>query len=195
MYGIIYKVVSGTGKIYIGQTTNTLKRRKRGHIYMAKKGYHLTPFLKELLKQDPSTFIWEQIDSAKTREGLDKKEKYWITYYNAANPKFGYNLTNGGLHFKHAEETKCRISDATKGEKHPMFGKKHSMEALQKMSISAKNRKVPNHAVLTKEEVIQIKIELAKGKHGIGITLAKKYNVKPVTISLIKCGRTWKSVV
>ena len=38
MYGIIYKAICPMGKIYIGQTTKTLKLRKSQHAFRAKKG-------------------------------------------------------------------------------------------------------------------------------------------------------------
>lgn len=38
--------------------------------------------------------------------------------------------------FKHSEETKSKISESHKKEKHPLFGKHHSEESKLKMSIA-----------------------------------------------------------
>ena len=42
---------------------------------------------------------------------------------------------------KHSEEAKRKISEAMKGENHPMYGKYHSEEAKKKMSEAANGRK------------------------------------------------------
>ena len=42
---------------------------------------------------------------------------------------------------KHSEEAKRKISEAMKGENHPMYGKYHSEEAKRKMSEAVKGRK------------------------------------------------------
>lgn len=44
------------------------------------------------------------------------------------------------LGLKHSESTKQKISEAHRGDKHPMFGKHHSKEAIQKMSLAKKGK-------------------------------------------------------
>lgn len=63
-----------------------------------------------MIKYGVEHFKWEIIDTAKTKEELDSKEKYWISYYNCVTPN-GYNVELGGNSVgKHSEKTKRKIS-------------------------------------------------------------------------------------
>lgn len=93
--GIIYKVTNQeNGKIYIGQTIQTLNERKNKHYYKARQKEYTTHFINALRKYSEEVFIWEIIDEAETQEALDEKEKYWIAYYNSVEE--GYNTKDGG---------------------------------------------------------------------------------------------------
>jgi len=163
MFGIIYKAVGPTGKVYIGQTTETLSLRKSKHAYRTKKQDRRGAFQNALLELGGVTaFQWEKIDSAENQEELDGKEIYWIAHYRADDPDYGYNLQGGGIGAKHSEtskqkmskvqkgkhmliskETRRKISEAITGEKHPNFGKHLSPETRRKISEAGKGRK--NH--------------------------------------------------
>jgi len=156
--GIIYKVTNIlNGKVYIGQTTQTLSARKCAHAFMAKKGDRRTPFQIALLDEGFDNFSWEKRDEADSKEALDEKEKYWIEHYDSMNPDKGYNNQSGGVHNtpslaarkkmsevqkgnknklgkRHNEETRRKQSEAKSGENHPNYGKHHSAETLKKMS-------------------------------------------------------------
>jgi hypothetical protein len=137
--GIIYKATSPTGKVYIGKTTYTVAHRKGQHIYMANHGYHMIPFHVALLNEGKENFTWEQIDTAENQAELDQKEKYWIAYYQANDPAYGYNITEGGTGAKHTEESRRKMSEASKGNKN-WLGKHHTVETRKKISEIAKNR-------------------------------------------------------
>ena len=154
--GIIYKATNDTnGKVYIGQTIQTLNERIRQHLRDTnRKKQH---FYYSLIKYGADNFTWEIIDTAKNQEELDAKEKYWITYYKANDPAYGYNLRGGGKAGKQSKisrqrlseaieghvvtaETRNKISNSLKGEKNPNFGKKFSPEHCRKISKSNKGR-------------------------------------------------------
>ena len=93
--GIIYKVTNKeNGKIYIGQTIQTLNERKNKHYYKARQEEYTTHFINALRKYPEEVFTWEIIDEEETQEALDEKEKYWIAYYNSVEE--GYNTKDGG---------------------------------------------------------------------------------------------------
>ena len=77
---------------------------------------------------------------------LDVHEIAWIQRYDTMNPRFGFNLNEGGSHATHSNESRAKIS-ATKMGKSPSeetraklsaanTGKTHSAESRAKMSAS-----------------------------------------------------------
>jgi group I intron endonuclease len=92
---IIYKSTNNiTGKVYIGQTTQTLEKRVNNHIKESKTNKN-RPFMSAINKYGKDNFIFEIIDSATDLDELNDKEIYWINYYNSVSPN-GYNITGGG---------------------------------------------------------------------------------------------------
>jgi group I intron endonuclease len=88
---IIYKATNrANGKIYVGQTLQTLRGRIQGH----KKGLSGI-FSKAIRKYGIGSFDFEVIDSACSISDLNKKECAWIAHYNCKNPN-GYNMNDGG---------------------------------------------------------------------------------------------------
>ena len=92
----IYKATSQTtGKVYIGQSSQTLEERISQHnsaAYHHQYNYH---FHNAIRKYGPDDFVYEIIeDGIKTIDELNQKEMYWINYYNSYNN--GYNSTLGG---------------------------------------------------------------------------------------------------
>ena len=77
-------------KVYIGQTINNPEIRWKAEdtsqqaIGVAVRTYGSENFLNEI------------IDYASSREELNEKEKYWISYYDSNNKEKGYNRTKGG---------------------------------------------------------------------------------------------------
>lgn len=131
---IIYKATDkSNGMVYIGQTINDLQERNRLRKYGTSK------FDIEYGKKGENGFHWEIIDRATNIECLNKKEIYWIEYYNSADPNYGYNLTHGGKNFKHSEETKQKISIAQIGDKNHMYGKKYGKNGASKRIVDIVN--------------------------------------------------------
>jgi group I intron endonuclease len=139
-FGIIYKATGPSGKVYVGQTTYSLKKRKSEHKFMSLKKDRRTAFQQALLDEGFDNFTWEQIDTAETREDLDQKEKHWITYYDSMNPDRGYNLAPGGLAWSPSEKTRRKIGEANRGNKYNL-GKHHSEETRKKISEAKKGKR------------------------------------------------------
>lgn len=122
---IIYEALNIiNNKRYIGQTVQTLHKRKLQHINSIKyKNSKCVAFVRAMEKYGVENFKWRIVDDAETLEELDKKESYWIEYYDTTNPNKGYNLKGGGHNPYLTEEVKKKIGDAQRGELNHMYGK------------------------------------------------------------------------
>lgn len=109
---IIYKIQNKiNGKIYIGQTVGTLEHRMSQHKANNKK---TSVIGNAIQKYGWDNFDVEVIDETETIEELNRKEIYWIGYYNSLSPN-GYNLEIGGRNALPGEKTREKISKANKG--------------------------------------------------------------------------------
>lgn len=140
---IIYKATNlVNGKIYIGQTINTLEYRKNQHFREARCEKRKNIYFHNALnKYGEDNFAFEEIDSAKSQEELDKKERYWIKFYDSNNKNVGYNLDSGGRSGGiKSEETKRKIGETTKQKwNDPETAKKMRM-GLQKGADTMKRK-------------------------------------------------------
>lgn len=93
---IVYKITNIiNNKIYIGQTTNTLEERLHGHILEATKYNRLNNKLVKAIKEfGYENFKIEPIEFVDNKDDLNKREIYWINYYNSIEN--GYNTAAGG---------------------------------------------------------------------------------------------------
>lgn len=184
-YGIIYKISNRVnGKVYIGQTIQPLKSRKKDHLNCIEKLSHLVLY-KAFKKYGKDNFLWEEIDHADTKEELDTKEKHYIAFFNAMNKRHGYNMTFGGEGGRHLEETKQRISNSLKGrvvtemtreklsrslmgkyiqENASWWGRKHTEEEKRKIGQAQLGEKNHNFGKKASEETIKKKSEAIKGE-------------------------------
>lgn len=153
---VIYKYTSPSGKSYIGQTNNIV-RRTREH-KQSRSNSRL--FRRAIEKYGWETFTYELLADNLTIDQSNYLEEHYIAEYNTMSP-FGYNLKSGGLNHivseetrrkmsqprssEHrrkisealrrrirkpcSDETKRKLSEANKGKP----GKKHTEEARQKM--------------------------------------------------------------
>ena len=203
---IIYKITNKiNGKVYIGQTTQSLSRRWRQHCDNSKsKCYMLKNAIQKYGKEN---FTVEQIDVACDRDELDKKEQYWIQYYNSINPEKVYNLTSGGKHCEISDEVKKHLSDVNKGSKpseqcilnsiKSRKGKKLSKEHIEKLR---KTRIGELNGMFGKKRPDLAKINVLKRKPVIcietgnvfdSIAMAALYLNKTITsVSHCLCGRS-----
>ena len=95
------------GKIYIGQTKMNPQYRwgKDGNGYKKQKIYE------DIKKYGWDNFTHEIIEDNLSDSEVDKRENYWIKFYNSYFPN-GYNLIdNGGSTTK---ETRIKMSKGTK---------------------------------------------------------------------------------
>ncbi len=112
---IIYKITNKiNGKVYIGQTVQSLHKRWGQHCRTDQSYCRLLSHA--IQKYGRENFTIEQIDHAHNRDELDAKEVYWIKFYDSMNRDKGYNLLGGGnKNHTVSEETRKKLSEAGKG--------------------------------------------------------------------------------
>ena len=95
MRGFIYKITNNVnGKVYIGQTIQTVKERFYQHCATKCSDSVLNMAIHRAIKKyGKSNFIIEVIEEV-DKDSLNDREKFWIEYYNSYNN--GYNSTRGG---------------------------------------------------------------------------------------------------
>jgi hypothetical protein len=89
--GIIYKISSPSGKVYVGQTVRSFNARIRNHKC---KSSGCTA-LKSAINKYKDQMKYEIIEDNVPQEQLDEREIYWIKELNSLAPN-GYNLSSGG---------------------------------------------------------------------------------------------------
>ncbi len=152
-------------KVYIGKAINIKKRWKYGHInYLNKNKHNNNQLQRSWDKYGENNFEFN-IKEECEKELLNEREIYWINYYKSNNPLYGYNKTNGGDggHGPTTEETKQKLRQYS-GQNHFFYGKHHTDEAKQKISIAGKGNSHKTKGVSLSEEHKQAISKANKGK-------------------------------
>lgn len=141
-YGYIYKIVNlVNNKMYVGQTTQSIKRRFKKHI-SSSNGEDNTYIHNAIKKYGANKFVIYEIDSAKNQNELNNKEIYWIKKLNTKIPN-GYNLTDGGDGIKgyhHTKETINLLRIKSLGNKSALGKHEISKEGKENMIKAHKNK-------------------------------------------------------
>lgn len=148
---VVYKHIFPNGKQYVGITSQKPNRRWRNG-----EAYKYNRRMYNAIQK----YGWEKIEhiilySGLSREDACKKEIELICELKLKDERFGYNISDGGDHSQHSEETKRKIGESSRGRKHTeefkswiseknkgsgnfMYGKHHTEETKKKIS----NRKI-----------------------------------------------------
>lgn len=133
---------------------------------------------------------WDNFEHIIIKQGITEEEacfweKEFIKKYNTTNRDRGYNLSTGGIHYSHTEETKKHLSEIQKGKHHSPKtefkkgcislnkGKKMPLEAIEKLRKRAKGNKYNLGHKWSKEQKQRMSI-IKKGKHSSPRTEFKK---------------------
>ena len=135
------------GKVYIGQTNQKPEYRwgESGNHYK-----NCTHFFRAIQKYGWDNFEHIILENNLTAQQANEKEIYWISYYDATNEEKGYNIQQGGLNRRVAEDTKEKLSQHAKklwqNEEHRtkmsqiMKEKWKDPEYIEKQKIARANR-------------------------------------------------------
>lgn len=181
----IYLLTSPSGKYYVGQTNELLKRWRCYKIL--KKSLSRQPHLYNALKKyGPNNFTYEIIDICYNQDEADDAEKYWIIYHNSIEN--GYNIKDGGKNGCGITENGRKIlslksklywenmdpkrkKELVEIVRQKNIGFKWSDEARRKLSLSRTGQKTWNKGIPhSKEHIEKIKnsmnTEIVKKKLG-----------------------------
>jgi hypothetical protein len=150
-FGVIYRAVSPSGHVYIGQTLEDFKKRMYHHIYDAhhKKGDIFNTKFSCAIRKYSDQLKWEVLYRDIPEDLLDIAEICVIYIFDSYEN--GYNSTLGGGNNcmkgkHHTQDSKDKISIANKGQQAWNKGKHHSCETKKKMSKSRTGRHLSEEA-------------------------------------------------
>lgn len=182
-YSIYIHINNKNNKCYIGQTIQMPKDRW---------GYNGICYKTQAFYNTIKKYGWDNISHVVICYGLSKEEAndmeiLLISIFKSTNGNFGYNVENGGntvgkmseetkekLRKFHtgkqlSEETRKKLSEAKKGEKHYLYGKHLSEEHKEKLRESHKGlqsgEKHPLYNKHHSEETVEKMREAHKGKY------------------------------
>lgn len=172
---VIYKLISPSGKCYIGQSNDFEKRlckyrnklcKSQIYLHSAINKYGWDNFKVEILYQTSGCFKY-------TQNILDYLEIKYIQEYNATDRNIGYNIQKGGRGGKHSEETKEKMR------------KPKSEEAKLNMSKARKGKKPANTKKLLQYD---LKGNFIKEWDG-SCEAARQLNLSQGNISMVCSGK------
>lgn len=205
MYGYVYLTTNLiNGHKYIGQhKSESFDESYKGSGTLVRRAYD---------KHGWENFKTEVLEWCQSREELNEREKYWISYYDAVNSDDFYNISEGGGVIRlfgednpfygkhHTEEVKVaqskRMSGRYVGEKSLLFGTHKSEEEKARQSAIMSGRpsafKGRHHTDESKEKNRQAhlgKPSIFKGKHHTKIAIEKNKRNQPGRI-MVRCIET-----
>lgn len=130
-YGSVYLITNKiNNKVYVGQTTTTLKVRWRAHATCRNMR------IGEAIQQfGLSAFTMELLGTAENQDALNLLESEHIARLDSQNPEVGYNATPGG---RGAKIKKSRESIERGASK--IRGRKMTAEQVEKMAATKRGR-------------------------------------------------------
>lgn len=123
----LYLHICPNGKRYVGITCI-----KPEHRWNNGKGYKGQFFYNAVQKYGWNNISHTILFRDLSRKTAEETERFLIALWNTNDRRFGYNRDSGGsLEKKATIETRRKMSEAHKGEKHHMYGKHHPPETRQ----------------------------------------------------------------
>jgi hypothetical protein len=161
--GIIYKITSPSGKVYVGQTICSFEKRMREH----KNPNSGCTAISNAIQKYGNQMKYEIIEDNVPHEHLDDREIYWIKELNSMSPD-GYNLNSGG-NAKHliTQEAKDRVRDGLIKSKidrdgYVGFPQQRGNLFVPMVRIDKMSKPISNGSFHKKEDAIEVLKEYTK---------------------------------
>lgn len=195
----IYKITNLiNGKVYIGQTRASFRKRYLKHISEFKSGKgHSRKFADDYAKYGEQNFSFEIVQIENDDSKLDDLEKKYIEQYDAIES--GYNKAKGGSPFYKDKSVRdvfknTRVYDDEFRENRRKYMSERvvKQETKDRLRYANLGSRSPV-AVLNEDTVKKMKEDMVAG-----VTLkeiSEKYNIKYPTVSSVSFGRSWSHVV
>lgn len=115
----IYKIENlNNGKIYIGSTSSSFKKRYKEHLSLLFMNDHHSKYLQRSFnKHGINSFVFSIVEIVDTKSEVIKREQYYLDYFKCFLKENGYNVlpkAYSSLGFKHSEESKKLIGKSSK---------------------------------------------------------------------------------
>lgn len=144
MPGVYAIVNSVSGKVYVGSTTRSFKRRWREHRSALQCNTHENPYLlAEWCKYGKERFSFDILEEATDIDAIFALEQKWLDHFRQSQTVY-----NMGKIAKHptqgrplSEEHKQKIRETKLGSKNPMYGKDFTPEHRRNLSLAHKGQK------------------------------------------------------
>tara|TARA_B110000240_G_C13405948_1_gene413117 strand:- start:32 stop:994 length:963 start_codon:yes stop_codon:yes gene_type:complete len=189
MEGIIYKISSPSGKVYVGQTIQKFNDRIRSH---QRKGSECTAISRAIQKYGDE-MKYEIIEQDTPQEQLDEREIYWIKELNSLAPG-GYNLTTGGQFNQVTQEVKDKMRDTRNAQKMEKDGYLGGISKLcnlfyPRVKRHGKMISISYGGFKTEEEAIEVLKEYTKDPENFTIV---NNRTRGRDGSITKTGNDWR---
>ena len=161
--GIIYKITSPSGKVYVGQTIKKFNDRISQH----KSKTSNCTLVKRAIDKYKDQMKYEIIDENIPLEQLDEREIYWIKELNSLAPN-GYNCNSGGdAQHNISQETRDKLRDRvnkTKIERDGYLGDVQQTGNVFYPRVRPNGKKIylSNGSFHTREQAIEVLKEYTK---------------------------------
>ena len=204
-YGIIYIAYCRvTGKVYVGQTIQTLNTRRGKHRYSALVALKKNRLNDAIREHGFENFEFIEVAKAFSKRELDEMEKSVIRMNESDNPEFGYNMSPGG-HSPSVEgrrklalsrrgsvvspETRLKMSLAAKGR--PGFWKGKTRPGLNSRPLT-----IHRGSDRANTKLVELYVPSIRRAKGVlkATQVADIFGVTPENIHSIWRGQTWKHV-
>lgn len=197
MYSIYSITHIATGKMYIGMTKTSVRKRFNSHYRKAKYNHKNNQCLSclhaMLLSEGKKAFNWAALESdIQTAVEAGVREAYYIAFYNTQET--GYNIAKGGLRPGVATSSRHKIKDK-------LIGRKFSQDTIEKMKAAAKLRhakyeaaykKAADRNVYKAEPIIAVTQSDSTWYRSVNVAVAGKVGSRSELYTAISTGRLYK---